>query len=99
MRKTPRILRTPEDLVGAGLIEHQSMEALRPVAAMYAVAITPALADLIDVRDPDDPIARQFVPSEAERDIAPPMSAAIPLAMTGTARFRALSIAMTTAFS
>ena len=26
------------------------------------VAITPAMAELIDRADPDDPIARQFVP-------------------------------------
>jgi lysine 2,3-aminomutase len=70
MRKKPRILRTPEDLARAGLIGPERVEALRPVAAMYAAAITPALADLIDIQDPDDPIARQFVPSETEREIA-----------------------------
>jgi lysine 2,3-aminomutase len=36
------------------------------VAARYAIAVTPAIADLIDASDPDDPIARQFVPSAAE---------------------------------
>ena len=36
------------------------------VAARYAVAITPAMAELIDPADPDDPIARQFVPDPAE---------------------------------
>ena len=36
------------------------------VAARYAVAITPAVADLIDPADPDDPIARQFVPDMRE---------------------------------
>ena len=66
-RNKPRILRTPEDLAGAGLIGPELVEPLRPVAARYAVAITPAIADLIDVRDPADPIARQFVPSERER--------------------------------
>ena len=35
------------------------------VAARYAVAITPAMADLIDPHDPHDPIARQFVPDAA----------------------------------
>ena len=67
MSKT-RILRNPEDLAGAGLIGPERVEPLRPVVARYAVAITPAIADLIDVDDPDDPIARQFVPSERERD-------------------------------
>ncbi len=36
------------------------------VAARYAVAIPPALAALIDQNDPNDPIARQYVPDEAE---------------------------------
>ena len=43
----------------------------RAVAARYAVAITPALAELIDPADPADPIARQFVPDEAELAAAP----------------------------
>lgn len=40
--------------------------ALATVAERYAIAITPAILDLIDRNDPDDPIARQFVPSPAE---------------------------------
>src|SRR5262249_45963495 len=40
-------------------------------AARYAVAITPALAELIDPSNPDDPIARQFVPDAAELVVAP----------------------------
>jgi lysine 2,3-aminomutase len=39
---------------------------LEPVAAHYAVAVTDAIAGLIDRSDPFDPIARQFVPSEEE---------------------------------
>jgi lysine 2,3-aminomutase len=35
------------------------------------VAITPAMAELIEAADPDDPIARQFVPREAELDVLP----------------------------
>ncbi|HEX5380379.1 MAG TPA: lysine-2,3-aminomutase-like protein, partial [Phenylobacterium sp.] len=41
------------------------------VAAQYAVAITPALVELIDAADPNDPIARQFLPQEAELDSGP----------------------------
>jgi lysine 2,3-aminomutase len=41
------------------------------VGERYAVAITPAIAALIDPADPADPIARQFVPSQAELDIKP----------------------------
>ena len=45
--------------------------ALDAVAARYSVAITPASASLINPDDPDDPIARQFLPSEAELDEGP----------------------------
>ncbi|MGB9388398.1 MAG: lysine-2,3-aminomutase-like protein, partial [Xanthobacteraceae bacterium] len=37
----------------------------------YAVAITPALVDLIDTADPHDPIALQFVPDERELETRP----------------------------
>jgi lysine 2,3-aminomutase len=59
-------LRSAEALADAGLLERDRLPALAEVAARYAVAITPALADLIDPGDPVDPIARQFLPSEAE---------------------------------
>jgi lysine 2,3-aminomutase len=63
-----RTLRTPADLAEAGLIEPARAAALQPVAERYAVAVTPAVAELIDPKDPRDPIARQFLPSEAELD-------------------------------
>ena len=44
---------------------------LAKVAARYAVAITPAVADLIDPSDPLDPIARQFVPDARELEQSP----------------------------
>jgi len=59
-------LRTPAELVAAGLVDPARAAALGRVAVRYAVAITPAMADLIDPADPADPIARQFLPSEAE---------------------------------
>lgn len=40
--------------------------ALDEVAESYAIGITPAVLDLIDPDDPDDPIARQFVPRPDE---------------------------------
>lgn len=66
-----RTLRTPDELAEAGLIAPAEMAALAGVAARYAVAIPPALAALIDRNDPNDPIARQFVPDAAELDIRP----------------------------
>jgi lysine 2,3-aminomutase len=62
----PKTLRTATALVDAGLAPASQLETLERVAARYAVAITPAVADLIDPADPDDPIARQFVPDAAE---------------------------------
>ncbi len=59
-------LRRVRDLVDAGLIAPEQASALKAVAARYAVAITPAMAELIDAADPADPIARQFVPDPVE---------------------------------
>ncbi|ARJ67296.1 lysine 2,3-aminomutase [Magnetospirillum sp. ME-1] len=59
-----RTLRTPQDLLDAGLIS--DARAVDEVARAYAVALTPAVADLIDPADPHDPIARQYVPSAEE---------------------------------
>ena len=59
-----RSLRTVDQLAEAGLVAY--IAPLRPVAAKYAVAITPAMAALIDRDDPADPIARQFVPDPRE---------------------------------
>ncbi|HEY3949379.1 lysine-2,3-aminomutase-like protein [Phenylobacterium sp.] len=66
-----KTLRTVRELAAAGLVARDRLPALERVAAQYAVAITPGLAELIDTVDPADPIARQFVPTEAELDILP----------------------------
>ena len=55
-------------LAQAGLIQSERLPALERVAARYAVAITPTSLALIDPSDADDPIARQFIPGEAELD-------------------------------
>lgn len=59
-------LRTPAELVAHGFAPASSLPALEQVASRYAVAITPAVASLIDRDDPRDPIARQYVPSSEE---------------------------------
>jgi lysine 2,3-aminomutase len=64
-------LRTPSELADAQLISRDRLTALEAVAARYAIAITPALADLIDPFDPHDPIARQFVPDARELQRGP----------------------------
>lgn len=68
---TQKTLRSLSDLVAAGLISSDRMEELQGVAARYAIAISPAIEDLIDPSDPEDPIARQFVPSSAESVLSP----------------------------
>ncbi len=62
-----RTLRSADDLAEAGLIADAAQ--LADVTATYATALTPALVALIDRGDPNDPIARQFVPSRAELDV------------------------------
>jgi len=64
--KLAATLRQPRELVDAGLVPAAARPELEQVAARYAVALTPALAALIDVADPNDPVARQFIPSTEE---------------------------------
>jgi lysine 2,3-aminomutase len=61
-----RRLTSPKDLVEAGLATPERIEELEAVAELYAIGLTPALADLIDPGHPADPIARQFVPDARE---------------------------------
>ena len=64
-------LRTPAALADAGLIDADRAATLAPVAERYAIAVSPAIAALIDPADPADPIARQFIPDLAEMILAP----------------------------
>jgi len=59
-------LRTPTELIAQGFAPQDSLPALEKVAARYAVAVTPAVAALIDKADPNDPIARQYIPAAEE---------------------------------
>jgi lysine 2,3-aminomutase len=71
----PITLRYPAALIEAGLAPPEHLAELARVAARYAVALTPAIAGLIDPLDPADPIGRQFVPDAAELDNHPYESA------------------------
>ncbi|HEX5212581.1 MAG TPA: lysine-2,3-aminomutase-like protein [Pseudolabrys sp.] len=64
-------LRTAKQICDHGLAPSEKRTALDAVAARHAIALPPALAELIDPNDPDDPIARQFVPDAAELDVQP----------------------------
>ncbi|QQR37292.1 lysine-2,3-aminomutase-like protein [Devosia oryziradicis] len=63
------LIRTTQQLIEAGLTNKNAD--LDAVAARYAIGITPAVAALIDRDDPNDPIARQFVPDVAELATTP----------------------------
>ena len=71
MPATMKSLRYPSQLVEAQLVSRDRLASLQNVAARYAVAITPVLADLIDASDAADPIARQFIPDERELQLQP----------------------------
>src|SRR5438105_14822251 len=64
-----RTLSRPEDLIAAGLMPSASLDEISRIAERYALALTPDMAELIDVRDRGDPIARQFLPEPAELDV------------------------------
>src|SRR5262249_37371422 len=71
MRSNEKTLRSAAELADAGLVARESLPDLDRVAARYAVAITPAVAELIPRHDALDPMARQFVPDASELDTRP----------------------------
>ena len=64
-----RAIRDVAGLAAAGLVSSSDAEAVAEVGRRYAIAITPAMAGLIERAD--DPIGRQFVPDAAELVAAP----------------------------
>jgi lysine 2,3-aminomutase len=66
MSPTSKTLRRPDDLIAARLLPPERRAEIEAVAARYAVAVTSDMAELIDVSDPRDPLARQFIPDPAE---------------------------------
>ena len=71
-------LREPTELAEHGLVSVADLSDLEKVAARYAVAVTPDVAELIDPDDPEDPIARQYIPS-AQELVAQPNERADPI--------------------
>ncbi|MCG6203594.1 lysine-2,3-aminomutase-like protein [Rhodopseudomonas sp. HC1] len=59
---TAATLRHAGDLIAQGLVPAKARDDLDRVAQRYAIALTPDVAALIDPNDPDDPIARQYIP-------------------------------------
>lgn len=71
MTRLRQTLRNASDLVDAGFLPAAREDEAARVGARYAIAVTPAMAELIDPRDASDPIARQFVPDARELDTTP----------------------------
>ncbi len=67
----PRTLRRVGELAARGLVEPAAAPALERVAERFSVAVTPAMTALIDPVDPQDPIARQFIPDTRELEVDP----------------------------
>jgi lysine 2,3-aminomutase len=59
-----RSIRTPKDLLAEKLLDEDQLPAITDVARRYAVSITPTIRD--QITGPDDPVGRQFVPTELE---------------------------------
>jgi lysine 2,3-aminomutase len=71
MSEDARTLRSADDLIAAGLLTPERREEAARVGTQYAIAVTPAMAALIDRSDPADPIARQFIPDARELEHDP----------------------------
>jgi lysine 2,3-aminomutase len=69
----PRTLKTPAELIAAGLLPAAARAGAEDVAARYAIAVPPALAARIT--SPTDPLGLQFLPDPAELTLAPHESA------------------------
>ena len=66
MKNKSTMLGSVDALCNRSFVPRERLPELAQVAARYAVAITPAMAELIDPGDAHDPIARQFVPDARE---------------------------------
>lgn len=66
MTKSATTVRSTARLLQHGLIKPDDVTQVDQVAQRYAVAISNAVIDTIDITDAGDPVARQYVPSAAE---------------------------------
>ena len=64
-------LRKPAQFIEHGLVPPERRGDIEAVAAHYAVGLPVTIAGLVNRNDPNDPIARQFIPTAAELDIRP----------------------------
>lgn len=71
-----RRIRTPEELAIVTGASHSLLAEWREVARIYPVSVTPYFLSLADIKDPRDPILRQFAPDI--RELAPSAGEADP---------------------
>jgi len=71
MTRTAQKLTSVDDLISAGLVPPSSAASLNEIGRRYAIALTADIASLIDTSDPNDPIARQFLPDARELQTHP----------------------------
>jgi lysine 2,3-aminomutase len=67
----PKGLNSAKDLVAAGLVPEENEALIERIGETYAIGLTDTIVRLIDKSDPNDPIARQFIPDPAELKIHP----------------------------
>ncbi len=70
-RSTRRTARSAADLIAAGAAAPETAALIDRVAEEFAVAVSPAMLDLVGAGSPEEPIARQFLPSAAELETRP----------------------------
>ena len=66
-----RVMKTAQDFINAGLLAAEDVSGFDAVADVYAVGLTPTLAELANVEEPADPILKQFRPDPRELDRRP----------------------------
>lgn len=64
-------IKTAAGLVAAGLLPAEEQNEIEKVSERFSISVSPPMLRLIDRDDPDDPIARQFIPSAQELIISP----------------------------
>jgi lysine 2,3-aminomutase len=70
-RRSTKTARMVADLVALGALAPDQAAGAEAAARAFPVAITPEVLATIDPRDPDDPIAKQYLPSARELTFAP----------------------------
>ncbi|AGA64606.1 putative L-lysine 2,3-aminomutase [Liberibacter crescens BT-1] len=71
MKSSDRRIWTAKQLKNADLISDNEIDIIDQISKRYAIGLTSTIVKLINRHDPHDPIARQFIPQEAELNIMP----------------------------